>query len=66
MVSAPSGAGKTTLCSSLSQTEENVVYATSYTTRRPRSGEVDGKDYFFISEEAFQSMIRENEFAEWA
>lgn len=66
VVSAPSGAGKTTLCGSLSRAEKNIIYAVSYTTRPPRPGEVDGKDYYFVSEEEFKAMTRGNEFAEWA
>lgn len=66
IVSAPSGAGKTTLCKKLFETVEGIIFSVSYTTRRPRSGEVDGKDYSFVSEEVFLKMIDNAEFIEWA
>jgi guanylate kinase len=65
VVSAPSGAGKTTLCESLRQTP-NFVYSVSCTTRTPRAGEIDGEDYRFISEEEFRRRIEANEFLEHA
>ena len=66
VVSAPSGAGKTTLCREMAHTIPNLSYSVSHTTRPPRSGEMDGKDYFFVSKEEFLALIRRNEFAEWA
>lgn len=68
IVSAPSGAGKTTLIQELIQTHRH--YATqvsiSYTTRPMRSGEVDGKNYYFVPMEKFKHMIAENAFLEYA
>ena len=66
VVSAPSGAGKTTLCRRLLQTTGNLEYSVSYTTRAPRSGEKDGWDYNFLSPEQFKAMIDEGGFLEWA
>ncbi|OGU00470.1 MAG: guanylate kinase [Geobacteraceae bacterium GWB2_52_12] len=66
IISAPSGAGKTTLCRELRQRFPHLQESISYTTRAPRVGEVDGEDYIFISRERFQSMIAEDAFAEWA
>ncbi|MGZ4966050.1 MAG: guanylate kinase [Chthoniobacterales bacterium] len=65
VVSAPSGAGKTTICQSLRQTP-NFVYSVSCTTREPRAGEIDGEDYRFISEADFLRRIKANEFLEHA
>jgi guanylate kinase len=66
IVSAPSGAGKTTICKKIVAVMDNVKTSISYTTRKPRQGEVDGEDYSFISEKKFRSMIRKDEFVEWA
>ena len=66
IVSAPSGAGKTTLCRRLVETTPNIVHSISYTTREPRPGEVDGRDYFFIDKKRFIEMVRDDEFIEWA
>lgn len=66
VVSAPSGAGKTTLCSAILKSFDRIAFSISYTTRKPRSGEVDGVDYYFVSEEKFKEMIERGEFAEWA
>ena len=63
VLSAPSGAGKTTLCDSLRKTPD-FFYSVSCATRPPRRGEEDGKDYHFISEEEFQSRIKRNYFLE--
>ncbi len=63
---APSGAGKTTLCAALRQHYPELAYSVSYTTRQPRQGEQDGKDYFFITPEAFEQGISEGRWAEWA
>ena len=65
VVSAPSGAGKTTLCESLRQTPD-LVYSVSCTTRPPRPGEVDGEDYQFLSEENFLARVKAGEFLEHA
>lgn len=66
VVSAPSGAGKTTLCKELVATVPGVHPSISYTTRKPRSGEVHGRDYYFVDEPAFQDMAQRNDFAESA
>lgn len=64
--SAPSGAGKTTLLNHLKSTVPGLKYSISATTRRPRTGEVDGVHYFFLSEQEFKNKITNDEFAEWA
>ncbi len=66
VVSAPSGTGKTTLCHMLLKEFENMEFSVSYTTRLPRKGEVNGKDYFFVSKEEFERMVEEGDFLEWA
>lgn len=66
VVSAPSGAGKTTLCRAMTDSLENLTHSISYATRKPRSGEIDGRDYHFISPARFQAMIDAGDFAEWA
>jgi guanylate kinase len=66
IVSAPSGAGKTTICKKIMEAMDNVKTSVSYTTRLPRPGEVDGEDYSFISEKKFRGMINKGEFVEWA
>lgn len=66
VVSAPSGAGKTTLCKELVALMPDLRHSVSYTTRKPRPGELHGREYFFVDEHLFQEMIQRNEFAEWA
>jgi guanylate kinase len=66
IVSAPSGAGKTTLCRQLVKTLPNLGFSVSFTTRRPRPGEVNNRDYTFISREEFRSKADQGEFIEWA
>jgi len=66
VISAPSGAGKTTLCKALTDSLENLRHSISYTTRKPRPGEIDGREYYFVTEERFQDMVRAGDFAEWA
>ncbi|NWJ41085.1 MAG: guanylate kinase [Geothrix sp.] len=65
VVSAPSGAGKSTLAQRLVATVPDLVFSISFTTRKPRPGEVDGRDYFFIDEARFDAMVREGGFVEW-
>src|SRR5437868_4512233 len=65
VVSAPSGAGKTTLVDALRQTP-NFVYSVSCTTREPRSGEVHGEDYQFLSAPEFQTRVKSGDFLEHA
>ncbi|MBI5180166.1 MAG: guanylate kinase [Nitrospirae bacterium] len=66
VVSAPSGAGKTTLCKEISRALPNLQHSISYTTRKPRPNETDGVHYFFVTQEKFNKMIKDKEFAEWA
>jgi guanylate kinase len=66
VISAPSGAGKTTLCKELITKRPNLRFSISCTTRPARSGEKNGKDYYFITKKQFFEMIRRNRFAEWA
>lgn len=65
VISGPSGAGKGTICKEL-LTDEHIRISTSMTTRQPRAGEVNGKDYFFVSQEEFQKIIEERGFLEYA
>ncbi|GFO60177.1 guanylate kinase [Geomonas silvestris] len=66
VISAPSGAGKTTLCKEIIDKFPELRHSVSYTTRAPRAGEVPGRDYFFVGKEEFSRMIEAGEFAEWA
>lgn len=66
ILSAPSGAGKTTLCREIIDIFPHLRHSVSYTTRAPRPSEVHGKDYFFVSMDEFRRMIDADEFAEWA
>ncbi len=65
VLSSPSGAGKTTLVKKISQ-EQNFKISISYTTRKPRTNEVNGKDYYFISKEEFENLIKNSELLEHA
>ena len=66
VVSAPSGAGKTSLCRAITGSLEDLTHSISYATRKPRPGEIDGRDYYFVSQERFRDMIQAGDFAEWA
>jgi guanylate kinase len=66
IVTAPSGAGKTTLVRLLLENDRRVGVSISHTTRSPRPGEEDGREYHFIDLPAFQEKIRQNDFLEWA
>jgi len=66
VISAPSGAGKTTLCKEIIDKFPNLRHSVSYTTRTPRTGEVHGRDYFFVGQDEFSRMVADGEFAEWA
>ena len=66
IVSAPSGAGKTSLVKALVDSTTDVVVSVSHTTREMRPGEVNGENYFFISYKVFLQMIKQNEFLEYA
>ena len=65
VVSAPSGAGKSSICRRLLQAHPEIRFSVSCTTRSPRPGEIDGQDYFFLSPEEFQKRIEQGDFAEW-
>ncbi len=66
IISAPSGAGKTTLCNAILKRFPDLRYSISHTTRKPRTGESDGVDYFFITAEEFKHDIEKEIWAEWA
>jgi guanylate kinase len=66
VLSSPSGAGKTTLSRMLLEAEPDIVMSISVTTRPPRAGEVDGRDYHFIDAARFEAMTRGGELLEWA
>ncbi|MFO8070419.1 MAG: guanylate kinase [Polyangia bacterium] len=66
IVSSPSGAGKTTLCHRLLDEFSDLRFSVSHTTRPPRKGEVDGRDYHFVGEAEFDRMVDDELFIEWA
>ena len=66
VVSGPSGTGKTTVCEQLLDQNKNLNFSISCTTRKPREGEVDGEDYYFISLEEFKRRVENSEFLEYA
>jgi guanylate kinase len=70
IVSGPSGAGKTTLINrvreQLAPIGINLYFSVSHTTRNPRSGEVEGRSYYFVSDDRFRQMVERGEFLEWA
>lgn len=66
IISAPSGAGKTSLVKALLQRIDGVEVSISHTTRQPRPGERDGSDYRFIDKEAFEALVKAGEFLEYA
>ena len=66
VLSSPSGAGKSTIARKLLAGEPELSMSVSYTTRPPRPGEVDGKDYHFVDLERFRAMVSNHEFLEWA
>ena len=66
ILSSPSGVGKTTLTKKIQQKYNNFKISVSHTTRPPRSNEIDGVDYFFVSDEKFKKLITENSFYEFA
>ena len=65
IISAPSGAGKTTICQALAQRLPSLNFSVSHTTRKPRENEKEGFDYHFVSKETFLEMTDRNEFLEW-
>lgn len=69
LLSAPSGAGKTTLIQGMLPQLEgsgSLVFSVSHTTRRPRTGEIDGRDYHFVGDADFEALVRTDGFLEWA
>ena len=66
IVSSPSGAGKSTLCRRLLDELSGLCFAVSHTTRKPRRGEVNGRDYHFVTDRVFREMISSSQFLEWA
>ncbi len=66
VVSGPSGAGKDTICKTLVETTDNAWISISMTSRNPRNGEVEGKDYYFVTKEEFEEKIKEGKFLEYA
>lgn len=66
VVSAPSGTGKSTLCRAMMRTFPDLYFSVSYTTRPPRAGDENGRDYHFVSAGKFQAMVERGEFLEWA
>lgn len=66
IISAPSGSGKSTLVNEVRQIVPGLDFSVSYTTRKPRGSEQDGREYFFVSRDEFEAMIAKNEFLEFA
>ena len=66
VLSSPSGAGKTTLTKKIAKNNSNFTISISYTTRKARSNEINGKDYHFVTTEKFNSLVKENNFFEYA
>lgn len=66
VVSAPSGAGKTTLSKKITEIVDDIYHSISHTTRTPRPDEIDGRHYHFVSKAKFEEMIKNDEFIEWA
>ena len=66
ILSAPSGGGKTTIAKRLLERRSDIGYSVSCTTRPPRTGEIDGKDYYFLSPAEFEAARERGDFAEWA
>jgi len=66
VISGPSGSGKGTVSHKLLSQNQDIIFSVSATTRRPRVGEIDGENYFFLEEEEFKDMTQNNEFLEYA
>jgi guanylate kinase len=66
IITSPSGGGKGTLIKEILRTMENISYSVSFTTRKMRMGEIHGKDYFFVSPDEFENLIKQGDFLEYA
>lgn len=66
VLSGPSGAGKSTVISQVMEKRKNIYFSVSFTTRKPRAGEQDGVNYYYIDNEEFEQMIQRGEFLEYA
>lgn len=66
VISGPSGSGKSTLIHMLKDKHPELVFSISHTTRSPRAGEENGREYHFVDDETFKEMIRKDQFVEWA
>jgi len=66
IITGPSGSGKTTICQKIVARNSNIKYSISATTRKPRCGEVHGKDYYFLTHEEFMEWVKSHKFYEWA
>lgn len=66
IISAPSGSGKSTLVSRIRRLVPNLEFSISYTTRKPRGTEQNGREYFFVSNQEFKEMLDRDEFLEYA
>ena len=66
VLSSPSGVGKTTLTKKIAEHNPNFKISISYTTRKPRPNEINGADYYFVTEQEFNTLIKENSFFEYA
>ena len=66
VLSSPSGVGKTTLTKKLAENNSQFAISISHTTRKPRPNEIDGKDYYFVTREEFDALVKKNDFYEFA
>jgi guanylate kinase len=66
IISAPSGTGKTTICTAVRKTVPDILFSVSHTTRKPRPGERQGVDYYFVTKAEFEKKIKTDKWAEWA
>ncbi len=66
IITGPSGVGKGTILEKFFHNNKNIIYSISETTRKPRPGEVNGVNYFFVTNEEFEASIQNDEFLEWA
>jgi guanylate kinase len=66
VISAPSGAGKTSICNEIIKSDKNTVSSISWTTRKPRANETDGIEYFFVLPKSFWNKVKKKGFVEWA